>query len=380
MKIINKEIFSIDTPRVIIDHDILLTNIHMIQSYAEKNNVHLRPHVKAHKCLNVANIQLEEGAIGFTASKVDEASVFFNTKMKSITIAYPLVEKNKIQRIISTSRQFGVELNLVVDSEEGYNLISYMCEKMNFKINMYLKIDVGLNRCGLPPDDLRVSKIAKKNIENKYIEFKGLLSHAGHVYKTKDIQEVEKIALNEIKILIKTRELLLDYDIEIKEISIGSTPTLLAGISLEGISEIRPGNFVFMDRLPWKLGLITTEQISLTVTATIISKNKNYFILDAGSKVLSSDTGAHGSKLLEGYGIAYPAEKFLEENKKMRIVALSEEHGFIKRPKFDLPIGSKIRIIPNHACAVVNLTDSLIIHKNNVITDVWKVHARGKVL
>jgi D-serine deaminase-like pyridoxal phosphate-dependent protein len=380
MKIIDREIVSVDTPRVLVDYDVLLSNIHMVHGYAGRYRVDVRPHVKSHKSLDIAGIQLDEGAAGLTAAKVDEAAVFFSTAAKSFTLAYPLIEQNKIHRILSSTRQYQLDMNLIVDSEEGYEAISLMCERLDVKVKIYIKIDVGLKRCGLAPEDPRILHIARKILSDSHMEFAGLLSHAGHVYRAKDIEEVINIAKNELTLLFRVRKLLLDYDIETRKISIGSTPSLLTGIDLQGVSEIRPGNYVFMDRITWKLGLIAPEQIALTVMSTLVSKNKNHYIIDAGSKVLSSDTGAYGSKILEGYGLAYPAEKFLEENYRMKIISLSEEHGFIARPAFDLPLGMKIRIIPNHACPVVNLTDSLVVHSKNIIHHVWKVHARGKVL
>ncbi len=380
MKILEKDIASIDTPRVLVDKDVLLSNIHMVHGYAKRFQADIRPHVKSHKCLDIARIQLAEGIIGFTAAKIDEAAVFFSLGTMSFTIAYPLVDKNKVHRILSSTRQFGLDMNLIVDSEEGFDAIAFMSERLNVKANIFIKIDVGLKRCGLPPEDARILRIARKAMSHSHLAFAGLLSHAGHVYRAKDIQEVVHIAKDEIKLLHGIRKSLLQYDIETRKISIGSTPTLLAGIDLQGISEIRPGNYVFMDMITWKLGLIAPEQIALTVIATLVSKNKKHFIIDAGSKVLSSDTGAHGSKLLEGFGLAYPAEKYLEEDYSMKIISLSEEHGFIAHPGFDLPLGTRVRIIPNHACSVVNLTDSLVVHSKHTIHHVWKVHARGKVL
>jgi D-serine deaminase-like pyridoxal phosphate-dependent protein len=380
MKIIEKNILSVDTPRILVDYDVLMSNIHMVHGYAKRCQVDVRPHVKSHKCLDIAKIQLEEGATGFTAAKADEAAVFFNTAAKSFTLAYPLVEQNKIQRVLSSTRQFNLDMSLIVDSEEGYEVIALMCERLDVKVKIYIKIDVGLKRCGLSPEDARILRIARKVLSHSHLEFAGLLSHAGHAYRAKDIREVINIAQNELKLLFRVRKFLLDYEIETRKISIGSTPTLLAGIDLQGVTEVRPGNYIFMDRIIWKLGLIAPEQIALTVIATLVSKNKKHFIIDAGSKVLSSDMGAHGSKLLEGYGLAYPSEKYLEEGYKMKIISLSEEHGLIARPVFDLPVGAKIRIIPNHACPVVNLTDSLVVHSKDIIKNVWKVHARGKVL
>ncbi len=380
MKLIDREISSVDTPRVLVDYDILLNNINQMHNYAKTNNVRIRPHIKSHKSLDIAGIQLSCGASGYTAAKVDEALVFVNTPNKSFTVAYPLIERNKIQRILSSAREYSLDLNLITDSEEGFAAIGDLCRSMDIKVGLYIKIDVGLNRCGYSPDDPKIIELAEKIIEHDHLTLKGLLSHAGHAYKAEVAREVKSIARKEMNIMSEVKESLKNAGIEINEISVGCTPTLLTGLPLNGVTEIRPGNYVFMDKLIWKLGLINPLQISLTVMATLISRNKKYFIVDAGSKVLSSDTGAYSSKLLTGYGTAYPAGNYPDENMTMEVVALSEEHGFIKRPDFDLPVGSKIRIIPNHACPVVNLTDALLIHKNNKIIESWKVHARGKVL
>jgi len=380
MRLKEKTIYSLDTPRVIIDYDKMMGNIHMIHDYAFKYGVKVRPHIKTHKNLDIARIQKKEGAIGVTASKPEEASIFMHGNLGSITVAYPVIEHNKVQKIISTAKTYKQELNVIIDSEVGLKMVDKLSRGLTPPLGIYVKIDVGFHRCGLSPDDPLILDLIEAILSRKHLSFKGLLSYSGHAYRAKNHIEVEKIALEEINIMKQLKFLLEQQGIEINELSIGSTPTLLTGIDLTGITEIRPGNYIFLDRTTWQLGLITPEQIALNVIATIISKNKNYFIIDAGSKILTSDLGPHGSKLLEDYGIAYPIDSYLENSREMRIVSLSEEHGIIKRPSFDLPIGTKLRIIPNHACPIVNLVDSIIIHQNEVVIYTWKVHARGKIL
>jgi D-serine deaminase-like pyridoxal phosphate-dependent protein len=245
--------------------------------------------------------------------------------------------------------------------------------------NVFLKVDVGLHRCGLREDDPLLMKLAKALHEESSLNFLGLLSHAGHVYGAKTFDEARKIARDECQILARVRRQLEDNGIPVKEISVGSTPTILASDSYEGITEIRPGNYVFMDRTPLRFHLIEPDQIALSVLATVVSANSEYFIIDTGSKVLSSDLGAHGIAGMEGYGLAYPAERFQEKDAEMVVVKLSEEHGFVARRGLDLPIGSRLRLIPNHSCVVANLADTYMVVRDDQVIDQWAIVARGEV-
>jgi D-serine deaminase-like pyridoxal phosphate-dependent protein len=135
-----------------------------------------------------------------------------------------------------------------------------------------------------------------------------------------------------------------------------------------------------MDMTPLRLGLIDVDRISLSVLATVISVNQNYMIIDAGTKVLSSDLGAHGTGAGVGYGMAYAVEDYETRRHPLSVVKLSEEHGFLQRNGVFLPIGSQVRVIPNHACPVANLTDTLVVLSDAGKFETWKVDARGCVL
>ena len=161
-----------------------------------------------------------------------------------------------------------------------------------------------------------------------------------------------------------------------REVSVGSTPTVLGCESFEGMTEIRPGNYVFADATAVRLGVATFNDVALSVLTTVISANDRYFIIDAGSKVLSSDLGAHGTGGNAGYGLGFRIDDLSRE--PLRVVRLSEEHGFIER-EGDLPIGTKLRVIPNHACPVANLAERLTVVSNDEVVDQWAVAARAKV-
>ena len=141
--------------------------------------------------------------------------------------------------------------------------------------------------------------------------------------------------------------------------------TVLATTDFSSITEIRPGNYAFLDLLPIKVGVVEQRQVSLSVLATVISKNADFFITDAGSKTLTSDIGVHGMASTQGYGIAYPSEHYLEPDCEMVVAGLSEEHGKLIRGDFDLPIGAQVRIIPNHSCPVANLAREYVVLDDN---------------
>ena len=428
----NQLLSEMETPRIVIDREKLLANISLVQNIANSHDLVLRPHIKTHKCLEIAKLQLKQGAVGITASKTDEALVFAKNGFSSITLAYPLVVESKANRLVEYAQSYGTEIRLIVDSKRGLDIISRAAKKYDRKIGIFLKIDVGYHRCGLEEDDPLLFELAEEISKNPHLDFLGLLSHAGQVYEKSNREEAYQVAVQENKILMSIRRELEKCNIPVKEISIGSTPTVLASDCYEGITEIRPGNYIFLDRTPLRLNLIQPSQISLSVLATVVSKNKDYFIIDAGSKVLSASqevlshirrrdfadmqgvTNAHSplckrgttqqigkrssrdaGKLSKGgfssdirthgtsetdYGIVYPFDQFLEEGQSTFITKLSEEHGIVKRANFDLKIGDKVRILPNHACVVANLTNNYCVVEKNEVIGEWKLIARGQVL
>jgi D-serine deaminase-like pyridoxal phosphate-dependent protein len=375
----NSALDQIDTPAVVIDYGKMLANIHAARDIAAQNGVALRPHIKTHKCFEIARLQLAEGAAGITASKPEEAMRFIEAGFRSITVAYPIVAAAKLHKLLATAREHDVELRVIMDSSVGVAVLRQTVQQIDHPTGVFLKIDVGLHRVGLSPDAEEVEELARQIAAAPGLRFAGLLSHAGHAYGAADHAEVAQIAREEAALLSRARNRLEAAGIAVTEVSVGSTPTFLASKSYGGITEIRPGNYVFMDRTPLRLGLIPAERIALTVLATVVSVNQHYAILDAGSKVLSSDRGPHGTGGHEGFGLAYPTERYLQPDAAAPIEKLSEEHGFLRRPTWPARVGDRVRIIPNHSCAVVNLADELVVVHGDATLERWRVAARGAV-
>ena len=374
---IGKSLAEIETPQMLLDKTRLQNNIQHISQLANALDLKVRPHIKTHKCIEILRLQLDAGAVGITASKTDEALTFIENGVKSVTVAYPLVVESKLDRLIESARD--VDLRLIVDSFAGVEVISRVATRHDKVVDIFLKIDVGLHRCGIREDNPRLVELAKAIDAAPSLNLIGLLSHAGHVYGAPTADDVRKTAQEECQILNRVREQLKDNGLQLSEISVGSTPTVLASNTYDGITEIRPGNYAFMDRTPLRFALIEPDQIALTVLATVVSANADYFIVDTGSKTLSTDQGAHGIAGMEGFGLAYPLDRFQEQSGEMIIAKLSEEHGFVERRDFDLPIGAKLRIVPNHSCVVANLAETYAVVADDKVVDRWKVAARGQV-
>jgi D-serine deaminase-like pyridoxal phosphate-dependent protein len=346
---------SIETPAVLVDEAKLEANLLAMQQKADANGVSLRPHVKTHKSLEIGRRQLAHGATGLTVASVDEALVFLSGDVASITIARPVVDVRKFQRLFSHPAAKHADLSIVVDSEQGCEAVSVAAKASGLIVGLLLKIDVGLHRCGLLPSDLRLGGLVQRIVEDPKLEFRGLLSHAGHAYAAQSSTEAAAIAEEERTAILGARDALEAVGIDVPVVSVGATPTVLACNDFSGITEIRPGNYVFLDLLPVRAGVASVQDVSLTVLATVISKNAQYFITDAGSKTLSSDAGVHGMTGTSGFGCAYPVDHYLEEDNELKVDKVSEEHGMILRAGHRLEVGDQVRIIPNHACPVANL-------------------------
>lgn len=364
---------DIETPAVLIDRAKLEANLLGMQQLAQQHGLALRPHAKTHKSVEIGRRQIELGASGLTVATIDEALVFGNHGIASMTISRPIVSPEKLQRLFAGLSP-DIDLCVVVDSALGVEVVSGQAFVSGRAVGVFIKVDVGLGRCGVDPEGAGALELARLIDGDTNLEFRGILSHAGQAYAAGSPDEAADIAETERCIMLAVRDQLVQAGISVRGVSVGSTPTVLAARSFEGITEIRPGNYAFLDLLPIGVGVVTEEQVALTVVATIISKNDRFFVTDAGSKTLTSDSGVHGMTGTQGFGAAYPEDRYLSSSHRMRVDGLSEEHGKLARADFDLPVGSRVRIIPNHSCPVANLARELVM-VDGYVTAAWPIDA-----
>ena len=367
---------EVETPAVLLDEARLMANLCAMRDLADRHDVALRPHAKTHKSLEIGRRQIELGASGVTVATVDEAQVFLEGGFESITVARPVVSPSKWDRLLSAGKARGADVRVVADSKEGIQVAGERAAANGQTVGLFLKIDVGLHRCGLLPGDGRIGELAGMIHDHANLKFRGILSHAGHVYGSKSRAEAAEVAEEERRTMVAVRDALRSDGLPVREVSVGATPAVLATECFEGITEIRPGNYVFLDLLPVRVGVARVADVALSVLATVISSNERYFVTDAGSKTLTSDTGVHGMTGNQGFGLAYPASGFLQSDCEMIVEKVSEEHGMVGRNGFDLAIGSKVRVVPVHSCPVANLARSYVALTPDGIES-WPVDAAG---
>ncbi len=348
---------DLETPAVLVDSARLAANIARVADIARRAGVALRPHVKTHKSLEIARMQLAAGACGLTCSKADEALVFIRGGAPSVTCAYPIADPRKLDRLLQAAGEAGCDLRLMADSRAVAVALSAAAIRNRRTVPVYLKIDVGLHRCGLAHDDPALPLLGAYVHEAPGLTLAGILSHAGQAYGANSAAGVRAVARTEASLMRSARDRLLAAGLPVAEVSVGSTPTVLASDDTEGVTEIRPGNYVFMDRTPLRLGLCEEHEVALTVLATVVGVNDRYALTDAGSKVLSSDGGAHGAPGSGGFGLAWPEDG----GRPLPVARLSEEHGWLEHGGDFPAVGSRVRILPNHACVVANLAECLFL-------------------
>jgi D-serine deaminase-like pyridoxal phosphate-dependent protein len=353
----------VETPYVLIDLEKLQANIDAMAAFARRHGVKLRPHIKAHKLPQIARRQAAAGAEGITVAKLSEAEVFFAAGFADILVAYPLIGEDKMARVRALLAK-GCKLSLLVDSEAGAQQLSRLAAAEEARV--FVKVDSGLGRCGLPPGP-KLERFVAWLCRLPRLNFRGLLTHAGHAYGCPDPGLVAQVGRKEGEMMVAAADSLRRQGIPVAEVSIGSTPTATWGGQVAGVTEVRPGNYVFYDAVQVALGVATPEQCSLKVVATVVSRPApGRAIIDAGAKVLALDQGAHGSGAVRGYGLL--------EQPSWQLVRLSEEHGILEGT--DLPnVGDRVSIIPNHACPVLNLAERVW----TSTAEQWPVAARGRV-
>jgi D-serine deaminase-like pyridoxal phosphate-dependent protein len=357
---------ELDTPIVLVDLDRLKRNIERMSALARTHGVALRPHVKTHKSIAIAKRQLAAGAVGLTTAKLDEAEVFANAGFDDLFIAYELVTVAKLERATALARR--VKLSFGVDSPEGIDAAAAAARQADATLRVRIEIDSGLHRCGVPPEGARA--LARRIAARPELELDGVFTHAGHAYAAGSADELDRIGEEEAQSVLQAARLIGG---SVKVVSVGNTPTATRSIAQAGITEARPGNYVFYDGMQVALRAAGADDCALTVAATVISRPEpGRAVVDAGAKTLGLDRGAHGTSSLPNYGSLVGTEG--------AVVRLSEEHGVLELPvSSDLRVGELVRILPNHACAVANLADGYTVLTADRVVDWWPIDAAGAV-
>lgn len=357
---------ALATPAVLVDLDVLERNIARMAARAREAGVRLRPHAKTHKCPEIGRLQRAAGAWGLSVAKVGEAEVFADAGFDDLFVAYPVVGEDKGRRLLALADR--AHLAVGVDSVEGATTLARPFGQAGRALDVLLKVDVGYGRVGVTPD--RVVAVGRAVAGLPGLRLRGVFTHAGHGYLAETKGEVEAIARQEGEGLARAAAELRTVGLPIEDVSVGSTPTAARSMRVEGVTECRPGNYVFHDASQVALGTCAVQDCALTIVATVVSvPAADRAVVDAGSKTLSSDPLR---PVAGGYGQIL--------GRRSRLDKLSEEHGVIAIAEGEtFRVGERVTILPNHACVVANLHDRLVGVSMGRVEALLQVAARGRV-
>ena len=332
---------QLDTPCLLINLDILTANLARMAALAGRSRVLLRPHAKTHKSLRVARLQLQQGATGICVATVGEAEVMRSGGIEDILIAYPLVGEAKLTRLLPLAADGGI--TLATDSMEVAEGYSRLAARAGRTLPVLLDVDSGMRRTGINP--AMAGEVGAKIASLPGLDLTGIMTHAGHAHDVTAQPDIEAVARQESRAMQQARERLEALKIPVPVVSAGSTITSPYLSADDGITEIRPGTYVFNDLRTLELYACTPDQIAATILATVISAGEDLIVLDAGSKTLTmSATEQHGFGKMKNR----PRSSFIR---------LSEEHGVVglHPEETGLRVGDRVEVLPIHICVCVDL-------------------------
>ena len=359
---------DIDTPALIIDEPTMRRNIAGMQAFARSVKVGLRPHIKTHKTPQITRLQLAAGAVGITCAKLGEAEVMVSqADVGDVMIAYPVVGEAKIRRLIALMER--ARMIVAVDSLEVAEAIGRAMAAEDRVIDVYMEINTGQNRAGVLAGDEAVA-FGQDLSRVGGLRLVGIMTHEGHA-NSAEPDVIRETAIAAGHAMVETAERLRRHGLDIQTVSVGSTPAAHYTPTVDGVTEMRPGTYVFNDNAAFRYGQIGPDSCALRILATVVSHPaSDRALLDAGSKTLAMDPSR-----------SHPGHGYIVGHADAVITKLSEEHGTVTLPDgtTGFAIGDRVEVIPNHVCPTVNLQDELVIVRDGHEIDRWPVAARGKV-
>lgn len=367
------------TPCVLVDSARVERNLERLQSAANQHGLRLRPHAKTHKSIALARRQIAGGAAGICCAKLGEAEVFAAAGIEDIRLPYPLhpVNAERVLELLDRTR-----LSFIVDHADVAKGWSDAMQSAGREVDVLVKVNVGFHRCGIDPDRPDAADFVARIAELPGLRFRGLLSHAGHGYAARSEEEVRAIAEAEVRTLDALARAVRAKGVDVPEISVGATPTVRYSLGQDGLTELRPGNYIYFDRTQVALGAADWDDCALTVLARVVTKPAaDRIILDSGSKTLTNDL-ARGFAPAPGYGAvlrSITGDQAPDES--LVVERLSEEHANVRvtTGAHALEPGDLVRIVPNHSCVVSNLVDAAWLVDGERVGERLEISARGRI-
>lgn len=360
---IGDPVTSLDTPSMLVDLDLMDLNITTLFTTLLPTGVFIRPHLKTTKSAVLAHRLQQAGATGACVAKLSEAEVIAHLGFTDLLITCVIVGPQKVARLARLAREFPGQLRIVVDDKDAASAIDAALEGSGSRLKTLVDLDVGLHRTGVQPGE-PARALARHVAGLKNLELIGVQGYEGHVQHVHGDEARRAMCLESMAVLTATAEALRADGHRIEVVTGGGTGTAKVCAGVDGVTEVQPGSFLFMDT-DYRNAVGTGFKNSLTILSTVLSKQGDRIVtIDAGLKSLTTDSGLAECKE-EGYVYG----------------VLGDEHGSLawEEGTKDLRVGDRVEMIPSHIDPTINLHDVYYAHRNGVVEEIWKVDARGKV-
>lgn len=348
---------ALPTPCLVLDERRMLRNVERLEAHLRSLGAPLRPHLKTCKSIDVARRVLADGTGPATVSTLREAEVFAAAGVRDILYAVGITPQ-KLERGLAL-RATGCDLSVLLDSRGQATAVAEASRAAGAPIPALIEIDSDGHRGGLRPDDPNVVAIGRILHEGG-AELRGVLTHAGESYEVRGADAHAEFAERERSAAVAAATYLREAGLPCAVVSVGSTPTAHAARDLSGVTEVRAGNYVFFDLVQCGIGVCAIDDIALSVLTTVIGhqRERGWILVDAGWMALSRDRGTAQQALDQGYGVVCDVTGTVIPD--VIVTQTNQEHGIVAvRPGScaalpDLPVGTRLRILPNHACATAS--------------------------
>ena len=365
---------ELQTPALLLDAERTRRNARRVAERAGAWGVSLRPHVKTHKCAEVARIQTEGASGAITVATLGEARWFAARGFRDITYAVP-VEPGKFAAACRLAGE-GVRLALVTDDVDVPVALDGTARDAGVTLDLFLKVDCGYHRCGVEPHHPWAMEIPRRISGAKNLRFAGILTHAGHSYRCRTRAELEEVARQERDVMVEFAGRLRGEGIEVPIVSVGSTPTVSVAEDMRGVDEIRPGNYIFYDAFQATLGSCAFEDCALTVLSAVVHRTGRKVVIDAGAIALSKDRGAFELDESCGFGRVLDLEG---NDLGVRVGSVSQEHGMIEvaddATAERLHVGTRVRVLANHSCLTAAQHPHYNVLEGDRVVDRWEIQS-----
>lgn len=360
------------TPCIVADAGIVRRNIERMQRAADQAGCRLRPHIKTHKSKRFAKWQMETGCAGITCAKVTEAEIMADAGAEDVFIAYPAIGQERVTRMLALNRRIR-RLILSVDSEEAAAYLNARAREAGQVFEVRLEVDTGLKRTGVSVEDApRVARIIRSLHS---LRLTGIYTYKGLSFHGAPTLDADIAAREEGEMLHRVAQMMRDEGAQGLEVSAGSTPTGLKVARVQGVTEIRPGTYIFNDYTSMRQGAARYEDVAAKIYATVVSVKGDYAVIDGGSKTFPTDIGLNAAPY------HFDSYAYCPGREDLKLQRMNEEHGILTstRGRVDLAVGQVLELIPLHICPAVNLQNELLLLEQGRLTPM-PVDARGMLL